>query len=124
MNQSRSGLKTTEFWLTSVKALIGPLLAIFVTTGILVPGQVAEAEVAAHLDQIILGVIALGGLFVSGGAVRTYTEARTGVKQIEIQAAAQAGAESEPIIGFQTVEGEEDDEEVDDEYEPGIHLSR
>ncbi len=110
---TRSGVKTTEFWLTLVKGMVGPLLAILVASGTLTPDSVSEDEVVGHIDTIVGGVMALVALFMSGRAVQTYTEARTAVKQLEIQASVATAEGGESAIGFHADMEEEDDDEDD-----------
>ncbi len=97
----KSGVKSTEFYLTLFKAAVGPIIAILVAMGI---GTETE------LEKITAAVLTLGSLFISGMAVSTYTDARTGLKITELQAASAAPDQLESVIGFNMEEEEYDDE--------------
>ena len=79
----KPGYKTTEFWLTLAKGLVGPVLAILVAAGVFMPG-IDEEAVSGHVEQIVVGVVAVVGLVVSGGAVAVYTVARTDAKSVTV----------------------------------------
>lgn len=74
----RSGIHTTEFWLTLAKAIVGPILAILVATGML--SSEAESEYLRFTDAIVQGAVAIAALIMSGLSVGNYTKQRTKVK--------------------------------------------
>lgn len=110
---SKTGFKTTEFWLTLFKMLVGPALVVLVAAGTFTPDSVSEDKVVGYIEQISGGLMGLVALYMSGRAVRTYTEARTGVKLQEAQVAAQIG-ETADVVGFSVEEDEDEDEEDED----------
>ncbi len=102
----KSGAKTTEFYLTIFKAAAGPIIAILVAMDI---GTETE------LEKITAALLTLGALLISGNAVTTYTESRSGIKITEIQAGVVEGSEhQESLIGFNMEEEEYDDTEEDE----------
>lgn len=84
----KPGIKSTEFWLTKLAAIIGPLIAILVVTGILSPdtdqGALAET-VTSNVDAIVGGVVALVGVIGSVIATRGYSKDRTNAKIAELE---------------------------------------
>lgn len=132
----KPGFKTTEFWLTMVKAVVGPALAFLVASGTLAPDVVDEGDVTQYIEQIAGATMALVALFMSGRAVQTYTENRIGVKGAMIQAEAQvavAAIQSKNpdgdgvAIGFSTEEDDDDDDEdydEDDADNDGVFVQR
>ena len=117
---SRPGLKTTEFWLALVSSLAGPLIAFLIASGTLAP-ETPEGELNEAIQQVLVGAAALAGVFMTGKGVKSYTDSRTNVKHMELQAQVavlqQTTGESEEgsAIGFSLEI--EDDEEEDDEDE-------
>lgn len=102
----KPGYKTTEFYLTLLKGLVGPALAIGVASGKLTPDSVSEDAVVAAIEKASAGIIALVGLVMSGLAVKTYTESRTAAK-----------SEAEPTLYTGEMFPEIDMEEEDDDDE-------
>lgn len=80
---TKTGYKTTEFYLTLLKASVGPVMAIAVAGGYLSP-DVTEDEIQGHINSVVQGAIALIALFVSGSVVKTYTTARTKAKDVPV----------------------------------------
>ncbi len=110
----RSGVKSTEFYLTVAKGLIGPIMAILVGTGVLDPSS--ESEMVNAVTQVVTGIITGVALFTSGSAIKSYTENRTAAKVNEEQLKAHDRAAQEPqsdLIGFGM--SPEDEEYEDDE---------
>jgi len=116
---TRNGVKTTEFWLTVAKGLVGPILAVLVATGTLLPDTVAEEDVTSQIDNIVAGAIALVGLIMSGLVVKGYSDGRVAVKQIEMQVLAHAPV-GESAIGFVVGEMEEDFDEDEDDSDSAV----
>lgn len=81
----KPGIKTTEFWVTLILAIIGPVLTILVVSGQLSPegaevvGDVAESAVPAIADAVSVIIANVTSLL----AVRKYISARTELKTIE-----------------------------------------
>ena len=71
MNQPKSGLLTTEFWLT----LVAQVLPVLVTTGAIAPGDVATLEGA--LTRAITSAAALLG---AGWVLVRYIQGRVALK--------------------------------------------
>lgn len=113
----KHGIHTTEFYLTLLKGLVGPVLAILVAVGYLTPGS--EGEVTGHVEQIGAALVALVGLFMSGRVIQTYTDARTTTKigEMQLEAAITEAmnknlTEGEAqAIGFAQLDEEEEDDD-------------
>lgn len=79
----KPGIKTTEFWLTFLQALIGPVVLMLVATGVLSPEADPTAiteSVSAQSDAIVQSVLAIVGTIGSVLAVKGYTAERTKAK--------------------------------------------
>lgn len=78
-----NGVKTTEFWVTLVQALVGPIVMVLVAAGIFMPetDQAAVSEtINTNLSSGIQAVLAIIAQITSVSAVKNYTAARTDLK--------------------------------------------
>lgn len=82
MNETKPGVKTTEFWLTAVLALVGPLVTILVGSGVIEAGDAAQVTetVDGSARAIVEAVTVVITNVVSLASVRKYVQARTDVK--------------------------------------------
>ena len=79
----KPGIKTTEFWLTTLQALVGPVVAILVVFGVVNPDVDATALTEgtnAAVKDAVAGLTALVALWRSATVVTSYTEQRTAAK--------------------------------------------
>ena len=75
----KPGVKTSEFWLSTIVAFIGPIVAILVASGIVTPE--AEGELAGAIEQLIAAIAVIIGVWGGTSAAKNYTNARAAVKQ-------------------------------------------
>ena len=80
---TKPGIKTTEFWVTLLQALVGPVVMILIAAGIFnadVDQTVVTNDLTSGLQSL---ATAAGGIFAvitSSSAVKTYTASRATVK--------------------------------------------
>jgi len=107
---STNGLRSTEFWLTALKVVVGSILAVGVSAGLISPDVSGEDTI----DRAVSAIVAIVGLLVSGQAVKAYSIGRSNIKVTQVGVGSEED-EGEPAIGFHTVEGEEEYEDEDEE---------
>jgi len=83
MADSKAGIKTSEFWVTLIQALVGPIVMILVAAGVFIP-ETNQAEVTSavnsNMDVVVQAVLAVVAQIGSVLAVGKYTKARTELK--------------------------------------------
>jgi hypothetical protein len=77
---SDSGTKTSEFWMTTIAAIVAAVLPILVAYGVL------TSEMAELWKGLIMAIVAAVVPIAVGSLAKTYTVSRTEVKLARIQA--------------------------------------
>ena len=79
---TKPGVKTTEFWVTALLALVGPIVTILVGAGVVQPADAEEVTdtVTSNAQAIKDSTLLLTSNLTSLFAVRKYVGARTEVK--------------------------------------------
>lgn len=87
---SKPGVKTTEFWVTLISSLSGPIVAILVAAGAFHSG-VSPDEFASKFNPAIQALVdntvVIIGLITGAVATGTYTKQRTAAKTFAASAA-------------------------------------
>lgn len=79
----KPGVKTTEFWLSLLAALMGPIIAILITMGVIGPDVDPTAlsdSIMSHLNVIVDAVVQLIGLITPVFVAKSYNASRATVK--------------------------------------------
>lgn len=79
----KPGIKTTEFWVSAIQGILGPVIAILIVAGVLSPDidpETLAGDVSMHIGTIVEAAVALFALWKSAKVVQTYTASRTEVK--------------------------------------------
>jgi len=77
----KSGVKTTEFWLTTGVSLVGSAVAIVVALGILTPEE-GEAVSSATIE-VVKAIVVLVGVIAPVISVGVYANGRAKAKAVE-----------------------------------------
>lgn len=80
MMSMKPGIKTTEFYISLVVSLVGPIVAILVIAGVI---RADEAD--GLVEQLTVAVTTVGTNLVSAWAAINYARTRTEAKSVDAQ---------------------------------------
>ncbi len=84
---TKSGFKTTEFWVTLLQALVGPVVMVLVAVGIFsadMNQEVVTDELVTNIQTLATTAAAMVAVWTSASATKKYTESRATVKAAKV----------------------------------------